>query len=259
MSQGLDREKYYFGLNEENRSMKEFSFAVDSIYCPLCDTPLEYRTIYLSHLGDFSCSQCSFARGCSMQDSQKWNTLSPHIHNQYNSMAAICAALLSGKKEEEIKEIINDFSPAFGRGEKISVKNGHILFLLSKNPSSLNVSISCAKELKRKGELGGILLALNDDDADGKDISWIWDAEMEDLCSLSDLFFITGKRAHEMAMCLTYFSDTKSISSFFIEPDLKASIKNAVNEIPMGKTLCVMPTYTAMLRLREELVGRNIL
>lgn len=256
LSQEMDREIHYFGLNDENHTMKELSYAVDSIYCPTCNIPLDYRRVYLSHLGDFSCTKCTFVRGYSMQDSQKWNRFSPHIHNQYNSLAAICAALLSGKKEEEIQGIVSQFSPAFGRGERISVNSVHILFLLSKNPSSLNVSISCAKDLKRKGELGGILLALNDEDADGKDISWIWDAEMEQLCRLSKHFFITGKRAHEMAMCLKYFSDDLVPITFFIETDLKTAIRHATHSTPIGKTLCIMPTYTAMLQLREEFVGR---
>jgi lipid II isoglutaminyl synthase (glutamine-hydrolysing) len=259
LSKELERPVYFFGLNEVDLAMKKFSYAIDSAYCSSCSIPLEYRNIYLAHLGDYFCKECHFERGCSMQDSRKWAVLFSQIHNKYNSMAAICAALLLGKKEDEIKETLNDFSPAFGRGEKILIDERNILFLLSKNPSSLNVSISYAKELKEKGELGGIVLALNDEVADGKDISWIWDAEIRDLCLLSNLFFISGKRAHEMALCLTYFFENDSCPSLFLETNLKVMIKKAIDAIPAGKTLCVMPTYTAMLQLREELVGRKIL
>ncbi len=193
LSTELERPVHFFGLNETGLEKNEFSHAVDSIYCSSCSLPLEYRSIYLAHLGDYFCKECNFKRGCSMQDSRKWLILFSQIHNKYNSMAAICAALLLGKKEEDLKERLHYLSPAFGRGEKICIKNTHILFLLSKNPSSLNVSISYAKELKEKGELGGILLALNDEVADGKDISWIWDADIKDLSLLSNVFFISEK------------------------------------------------------------------
>jgi len=97
------------------------------------------------------------------------------------------------------------------------------------------------------------LIALNDNHADGKDVSWIWDAELEELPSSN--LFITGRRAHEMALCLAYASKNPT----HVGQNIHQLVRLALSHTPKGKTLCVIPTYTAMLELRKVLLGRKIL
>lgn len=245
----------YFGLNEPARGAPRFCHAVDSIYCPFCKTRMEYRTIYLSHLGDFRCPSCPFKRAPPLFDSSKWPSISPYLFSKYNTMSAVTAASLCKIASSRIRDKITRFSPAFGRGEKSRIRGREVLFLLSKNSVSLNESLAIAEEFASQKKLGGLLIALNDHHADGKDISWIWDAELDAVDSLTDNVVVTGTRAYEMALCL----NNVSASPFSVNPDFEKQARFALAHCPKGSVLIVIATYTAMLSLRKIFLGRKIL
>lgn len=244
LSKEIARPVHFFGLQDEGT--QTWVHAVDSIHCPVCAAPLHYNKVYLAHLGDYACQTCDFKRGKPLFDSRNWEGLFPQIHNRYNALAALTAAHLMGKEVNRIKAC----SPPFGRGERVVKKGVEILLLLSKNPVSLNVSIETVKEIAAKNELGGVVIALNDGVADSRDLSWIWDSEIEGLISVTNEFYLTGARAHEGALLLRHFTQEECKTT--VDLQIQSLLKRAIAATPKGKTLCILATYTAFLEIKRH-------
>ena len=167
---------------------------------------------------------------------------------------------------------LKSFQPAFGRVEKLVLSNSEgshpcYIFLIKNPAGATQVFETIAPQLKKNDRL---LLALNDNLADGTDVSWIWDAGFERLLSPSlrgrfsdrgNLIFTSGTRAYDLANRLKYAGfDPKSI---IIEPDLEKAFKQAkkgLKSLPAGRQgrLFILPTYTAMLELQSILTKSGI-
>jgi UDP-N-acetylmuramyl tripeptide synthase len=106
-----------------------------------------------------------------------------------------------------------------------------------------------------------VLLVLNDRTPDGTDVSWIWDADTEGLVATGATLVVSGDRAYDMALRLAYSDSDRPAgpATLSVETTLKAAIQNALDRLPDGETLYVLPTYSAMLEVREILTGRGIL
>jgi len=167
----------------------------------------------------------------------------PGMYHIYDTLAAItCAYHLDLPVHPEI---FKDFSPAFGRVEKLDF--GYI-FLIKNPAGATQVFETIAPQIKPSDRL---LLALNDNLADGTDVSWIWDADFEQLKieNLKLKIVCSGSRANDLAVRLKYAGfDPKAI---LIEPNLKKALQQA-RESLKGK-LFILPTYTAMLQLQRIL------
>ncbi|HBQ51185.1 hypothetical protein A3B42_04460 [Candidatus Daviesbacteria bacterium RIFCSPLOWO2_01_FULL_38_10] len=165
----------------------------------------------------------------------------PGIYNIYNALAAItCAKLLN----LPVKNLTN-FQPAFGRFEKLPF--GYI-FLIKNPTGATEVFKTIAPHIRPQDRL---LLALNDNIADGTDVSWIWDADFEKLRTTNSeqRTICSGKRAYDLAVRLKYAGfDTKYIR---VEPSLKKALREA-REGLKGQ-LFILPTYTALLELQKIL------
>jgi len=173
------------------------------------------------------------------------------LYNAYNAVAAAAGAIALGLPHDAIVRALEGFSAAFGRQERFAIDDRDVRVLLGKNPTGLNqVLRTIAAHDGRKR----ILFFLNDGIADGRDVSWIWDADYETVQSQTDFVLASGTRAEDLALRLKYagFGDDLPV-----EHDTAAALKRALAATPKGATLHVVPTYTAMLEVRELLAKQG--
>nr|WP_199301771.1 Mur ligase family protein [Sphaerospermopsis sp. FACHB-1194] len=256
LGQQLNQKVLFFGLNEPENYLESIPHAVDSIYCPRCGHSLDYQGVYLSHLGDFSCPSCGFSKSQPSLESSEWSQILVGLYNKYNTLAAATAAKELGVEETKIREAINNFQAAFGRAEDLVIDGKKVRILLSKNPVGTNETIRVVTQSTDKTTL----MVLNDRTPDGTDVSWIWDVDTEKLVERGGTLIVSGDRVYDMALRLRY--SEKSIDSkinLIVESDLKKAITIALEHTPKNETLHILPTYSAMLEVREVLTGRKIL
>jgi UDP-N-acetylmuramyl tripeptide synthase len=186
----------------------------------------------------------------------------PGLYNVYNALAAAALATALEVELEDIVAGLQDAKAAFGRAETISLSipgsdaadaSRELRILLVKNPAGANeVLRTLALEPGEHDLLG----ALNDNIADGRDVSWIWDADFELLTGRVRRFTCSGTRAPELAVRLKYAGiDPARIR---VQPDLATALGEAAGDRPdRDAPLYALPTYTAMLSLREILIARG--
>lgn len=187
-------------------------------------------------------------------NSMDFNLPLPGIFNVYNFLASLAFANLFNLKAKTIRGFLDNFAPAFGRFEQIRVNSTTVYIFLVKNPvGATQVLQTVLPHISLKDSL---LLALNDNFADGKDVSWIWDAEFEAIQKIDKNIGITvsGSRALDLALRLKYAGIGSS--RIKIEPELKQAFEKALN--CTRNKLFILPTYTAMLQIQKILVKKGI-
>jgi lipid II isoglutaminyl synthase (glutamine-hydrolysing) len=256
LGQQLPQKVLFFGMNEPEQYLEAIPHAVDSIYCPSCGHSLDYQGVYLSHLGDFTCPQCGFSKSQPQLESGEWSQILVGLYNKYNTLAAVTAALELGVDKGIIQDTINNFQAAFGRAEDLVINNKRVRILLSKNPVGTNETIRVVTQSNDSTTL----LVLNDRTPDGTDVSWIWDVDTEKLVERGGTLVVSGDRVYDMALRLRYSEKSgESNLNLIIEEDLRQAIATALKHTPDNETLHILPTYSAMLEVREVLTGRKIL
>ncbi len=256
LGQQLQQKVSFFGLTEPERYLEAIPHAVDSIYCPRCGHSLDYQGVYLSHLGDFNCPSCGFSKSQPTLDSKEWQQVLIGLYNKYNTLAAATAAKELGIDTETIQATIPTFQAAFGRAEELEVDGKRVRILLSKNPVGTNETIRVVTESSDTTTL----LVLNDRIQDGEDVSWIWDVDTEKLVARGGTLVVSGDRVYDMALRLRYSENHNgdNRANLIVETDLRQAIATALEHTPDNQTLHILPTYTAMLDVREALTGRKI-
>ncbi|MBD1917827.1 MULTISPECIES: Mur ligase family protein [Cyanophyceae] len=184
-------------------------------------------------------------------------TVSPGFFHVYNALTAIAIANLLGIDGATAIAGLKTFKPAFGRGEILTRQQGdkqvNYRLLLVKNPASFSLSL----ELLRNIPALKLILAINDNTADGKDVSWLWDSELERLNHADiDWILCTGIRAKDMAVRLKYALDA-SLSPIPAEESIRQVTDLSFEKAGSGDTVFVLPTYTAMLEFRK-LMGKTL-
>ncbi|MDM3850912.1 MAG: Mur ligase family protein [Aphanizomenon gracile PMC627.10] len=256
LGQQLPQKVLFFGLNEPENYLEAIPHAVDSIYCPNCGHALDYQGVYLSHLGDFTCPSCGFTKSKPALLSQEWPQILVGLYNKYNTLAAATAAQALGVDEVNIRDGINNFQAAFGRAEDLVIDGKRVRILLSKNPVGTNETIRVVTQSTDKTTL----LVLNDRTPDGTDVSWIWDVDTEKLVARGGTLIVSGDRVYDMALRLRYSQESlDSDINLIVESNLQQAIATALEHTPANETLHILPTYSAMLEVREVLTGRKIL
>lgn len=256
LGQMLPQRVLFFGLNEPENYLEAIPHAVDSIYCPKCGHSLDYKGVYLSHLGDFTCPQCGFSKSKPTLESGEWSQILVGLYNKYNTLAAATAAIELGVDEVTIRHTINNFQAAFGRAEDLVINGKRVRILLSKNPVGTNETIRVVTQSTDKTTL----LVLNDRTPDGTDVSWIWDVDTEKLVERGGTLVVSGDRLYDMALRLRYSQKSPDSNlNLIVEEDLRQAIATALEHTPENETLHILPTYSAMLEVREVLTGRKIL
>lgn len=245
-----------FGIDTTAMKLHELSHDVDFVSCPSCGTLLTYAAIAYSHLGIFQCSSCGFGHETTHTfiDDQLFYPL-VGLYARYNVHAVLLTLqTIWNISASDIKEYLHEFTPAFGRQEMVAYKGRHVCLQLSKNPAGFNQSLAVARELvQKKG--GTVLVVLNDRIPDGRDVSWIWDVEFEQLNSYLTTAYIAGDRVYDMAVRLKY----AGFPQIYPSENLQEALDAAVTSLEEGQTLVVLPTYSAMLELRQIIKGRSLL
>jgi UDP-N-acetylmuramyl tripeptide synthase len=177
----------------------------------------------------------------------------PGLYNVYNAVAAAALTRALGAELDEIAAGLERFSAAFGRFERVVVGEKRILLLLIKNPAGANEAI---RTLVDGGAPRIVVVALNDEIADGRDVSWIWDVDFEPLVPRLQTLVASGSRAAELGLRFRYGGlDEGAIE---VETDLGAALDRGLDLTPAGGELVVLPTYTAMLGLQRLLASRGL-
>ncbi len=262
----------YFGVEDPAvASAGGLTHASDSKRCRRCGAAYTYAQVYIAHLGVYSCPGCGRRRpapavsahhvsldglrGASFElrtplGSAVARIALPGLYNVYNALAA--AALASALKIEPATIVAGLAAavPVFGRGERITLDGRELAILLVKNPAGAN------EVLRMLGAQPGehdVLGVLNDKIADGRDVSWIWDADFETLAPRVRHATCAGTRAAELALRLKYAGVPEE--RITVTPELAPALAGALEQA--HGELYALPTYTAMLALRELLTRRG--
>ena len=262
-----------FGLDDPRHASAELQHAADSKWCVRCGTPYEYAAAYIGHLGDYRCPSCGHARppldvvGRQIElnglESVSFDLVAPEgtrrielqvpgLYNVYNALAAASLARALGASPDAIQAGLQGFSAAFGRFERISIGERSLLVLLIKNPAGANEVV---RTLVAGGAPKVLLVALNDELADGRDVSWIWDVDFEPLLAGLDRLVATGERAAELALRFKYAG--LADDAIEVVPSLEQALDRGLELTPAGGELAALPTYTAMLALRDLVARRG--
>ncbi|HZR97156.1 MAG TPA: MurT ligase domain-containing protein [Chloroflexota bacterium] len=264
----------YYGVELPALATPGLSHAADARLCPACGAPLVYARSYYGHLGDYRCSACAFARPSpavvAVEPAELGPTRStvqvrtpaaplrltiplPGLYNVYNALAATAGGLALGIAPDTVAAGLAHVSAAFGRLERIAVGDRAVSLALIKNP------VGCTEVLRTLTSDPApktLLVAINDLFADGTDVSWLWDADFELLDGQVATAVCSGTRAADMALRLKYA--LVEPERLLVEPDVARALHEALARTPAGGTLYVLPTYTALLALREALQRQGV-
>jgi lipid II isoglutaminyl synthase (glutamine-hydrolysing) len=262
----------YFGVEDDSQALPSMQHAADSKHCRNCGAAYGYEAIYLGHLGRYRCPSCGRERpaphvaatevrldgmsGSRVKLRTPQGTLEldlplPGLYNVYNAVAAAATALELGVPVATVGAALEGFGGAFGRVETIPMDGRRVSILLIKNPAGANEVL---RTLTLEDGRLDLWLALNDRIADGRDVSWIWDADFEVLAGRVRRATCSGTRAEEMALRLKYAGIDAELA---VERDLERSLDEAVAGTE-GVRLYALPTYTALLELRDLLARRGL-
>ncbi|MGI8761890.1 MAG: MurT ligase domain-containing protein [Jatrophihabitantaceae bacterium] len=167
-------------------------------------------------------------------------------HNAQNATGAAALALSFGLSPQEVLAGLGRVEPAFGRGQSFELDGRRLVLQLVKNPAGFRQSL---RTLDTGAHADAVVIAINDDYADGRDVSWLWDVEFTGLATRADRLATAGTRAADMAVRLRY--DAVAVAE--VEPDLEKAVRNAVAAVPTGARVVVFSTHTAMWALHAVL------
>jgi lipid II isoglutaminyl synthase (glutamine-hydrolysing) len=170
----------------------------------------------------------------------------PGLYNLYNTLAAVACAEALGIDHAPIGASVSGFAAAFGRIERVEVDGKHVFLALVKNPVGFGEVL---RTVLADGEAKNLMIIINDKFADGTDVSWLWDVDFELIAGRANFVLTSGLRAEDMAVRLKYAGVEPE--RVFLEKDLRAALQRGLSSTPPGDTLYVLPTYTAMLELRD--------
>jgi UDP-N-acetylmuramyl tripeptide synthase len=262
-----------FGLDDRRHAVPELLHAADSKWCLRCGRPYEYAAAYVGHLGDYRCTACGHKRpeldvvareidlrgldgvDFSLEtrgEARRVRLAVPGLYNVYNALGAASVALALGSSLDDVVAGLERFGAAFGRFERIAVGDKRLLVLLVKNPAGANEAV---RTLVAGAPPKLAVLALNDAVADGRDVSWIWDVDWEPLFACLERVVVTGDRAAEMALRCKYGGFPAELIE--VVPELERALDRGLELSPPGGELVVLPTYTAMLALRQIIAERG--
>ena len=269
----------FFGISDKQINLPKTANVADIRHCLNCQSNLKYTAILSAHMGHYSCANCHLQRPkphvnasnlkflkdfkskvkfsiFNFQFSIEYNL--PGLYNVYNVLAAFGVAKTAKLDLSIAKKAVHEFSAAFGRFQKIKINNKNIIIFLIKNPAGANEII---RILGQKDKLN-LLLILNDNIADGRDVSWIWDTDWELLTSKTKKVQISGTRAWDLATRLKYAGYKLGKNDIYMgnhiphkyrNKEIYYSIKQTLKKLNKKDTLLVLPTYTAMLEIQKSL------
>jgi UDP-N-acetylmuramyl tripeptide synthase len=286
-SPGGDGPVVYFGVDDEGMALAGMAHAADAKHCRRCGAPYVFDAVYMGHLGHYHCASCGQRRpepdvratdvSLNGVRSSRFTLHTPEgegrielalpgLYNVYNALAAAALGVALEVPLADIVAGLQATKAAFGRAESVDVDGRELRIMLVKNPAGANEVL---RTLALQPGEHDVLGVLNDDIADGRDVSWVWDADYELLAGRVRRVTCAGTRASELAVRLKYAGiEAQRIT---VREDLAGALDAAAEDVPGtaaaggatadghdgGEPLYALPTYTAMLALRELLVARG--
>lgn len=310
----------YFGIEdkrlnlEQEESASERHQVMDTRACSNCGHEYTYTLRFYSHIGHYQCPNCGQGRpeldvAATRVENDSFDRLRiqvemagqqgeiivplPGLYNIYNALAAIATAQALELAWEPTVSGIEQFKPAFGRGERVQIKGRTVRMLLAKNPTGFNEVL---RTLFSNSNRRHVLFVLNDNIADGRDISWIWDVDFEQALQNFASLTIAGTRARDLALRLKYSgmdpqemliapsaplraeraaptrrrarASKRRVSSAALATleqetqnrtyGIAQALDKAIEQTPEGETLFIVPTYTGLLEIHRELERRGL-
>ncbi len=325
LGDGFSGRVLYFGIDDAELDLAkqhagpESHQVIDTHTCPQCGGDYTYDIRFFSHMGHYHCTNCGRARPqphvrathvqSSDFDRQHITVASslapttpqhdmvvplPGLYNVYNALAAITVVQSLEIDWQPIVTGIESFQPIFGRGERLEVEGRTVRLLLAKNPTGFNEVL---RTLFSEGMQRHVLFVLNDNIADGRDVSWIWDVDFERVIGHTATLVIAGSRALDLALRLKYAGMAREQITIIPPAPLRAVRKEvarynryrrekknnnavtsitheqitssqhygitqaldmAIQQTPVGETLFIVPTYTGLLEIHRELERRGL-
>jgi UDP-N-acetylmuramyl tripeptide synthase len=317
---GFSGKVLYYGIDDPSldlqrqRGDSEHYQVSDARTCPNCGHEYTYDLRFYSHIGHYHCTNCDLRRPqpdirvikvqldsfdhhrITIEHATQQHELIvplPGLYNIYNALAAITAAQAVNADWPSITTGIEQSKPAFGRGELIQAEERTICLLLAKNPTGFNEVL---RTLFSEGLTRHVLFILNDNIADGQDVSWIWDVDFERAAGKTQTLVVSGTRALDLAIRLKYAGiaqkDMTIIPHVSLKSErdtrqqrvankkqterqtppaseqrnsqiaksygLKSALDTALQQTPVGETLFIVPTYTGLLAVHRELEQRGL-
>lgn len=254
----------YYGFNDVQYACDyeaDSKAPVETFYCE-CGEPLLYHKRFYAQQGHYYCPKCNYQRpNCDyIADVIIHNNYSDltikhqgiaytfrlnlvGLYNAYNALAAITMAFELGLNQAEIQKSLDSFKTLSGRTERTTIDGYETLIQLIKNPTG-------ASEVLKTVDLNSfIIIAINDEYADGRDISWLWDSDFERLKDANRNIICSGKRANDVAVRLKYagVKERKIVVESSIEKAIEYTIKNCKD----GDKITILPSYTALLKINK--------
>lgn len=273
MSREIPNKIITFGVNtpfEKNTKAPEIS---DAKYCIFCKNEYDYTYHTYGHLGGFVCKSCGYSRPnpdfavTSVEELKQnhsvvvasfngnKNLVKVNIGGAYNVYNAIgCAAGLSalGIDDATIIKALESFNGAFGRMEQFTSGENKINVILVKNPAGFSQTMSFLKSIDDDFTM---ILSLNDNAADGRDISWIWDVDFNGIFERPNVkdIYATGKRCYDMAIRVKYEGVGDREIKVIENEDYNKLVDIATSQ---GRDVYIVPTYTSMMAMRPTIAKR---
>jgi UDP-N-acetylmuramyl tripeptide synthase len=272
----------FFGIDDTGAALSSKAaaeHALDALWDPDSGADYEFERRFYSHLGHWSCPAAGLTRPqphiaarkisrkripnapvpnvnamtttfqiAEGDDTQRVVLPLDGLYNVYNALAAALAARAFTIDLATIANALDELEPVFGRQEQLIVRGHPVRILLGKNPAGLNAAL---RTLQQRGVRHNLLVLLNDGIADGVDVSWIWDTDWESIATYTGSVTVGGDRAADMALRLHYAGLPDPTAP--VGADISAALNDALDALPDGEPLVVLPTYTALLDIRERL------
>lgn len=262
---GKGKNAIYYGFEEVefcSEIHNATSNAPTEVFNCICGKPLQYNKQFFAQEGHYYCAKCGFKRPepnykgyvkiysdyselkIRHNDKDfKFKINLVGLYNAYNVLGAVACAMENGIDYQTIKKAASTYKSIFGRAER-RIINGHkTLIQLIKNPTG------ASEVLKTVDLSSNIVIAINDNYADGRDISWLWDSDFEQLKNAQKLVITSGIRAKDMATRLKYAGIPQE--KIIVEEDIKSAIALAAKSDNIEERITILPSYTALLKISK--------
>ena len=267
--------RLFFGLETTEVGTPLPEQSADIVRCIRCNSDLDYKVAYMSHLGIYSCPNCGYTLPAldiavtsvalaengegpshiklrTPKGEMKLEIPLPGLHNVYNAAAAIGAAMAAGFPLDTVQTAMSNVRTAFGRMEKIQAGDKTIFLSFVKNPTSFNLMLRLIAQHAGKKHL---MLAASHTVVDGEDFAWLWDVDIEEIAPDILDAVCSGNKPEELAMRLKY-AEVPTDKITLIQ-DREAALDAAMKQVEPGGTLYIMSSYTPTQELRRIMQKRG--
>ncbi|ERI95658.1 Mur ligase middle domain protein [Clostridiales bacterium oral taxon 876 str. F0540] len=264
----LENKILYYGFDYEISSNKQIDINADAKFCKRCKSPYNYNYITYNHLGSFYCSECGYKRpeldysvdniieqtasgSLVYFNGNEYYINQPGTYNIYNALCAYSVAKFLGLENSIIFNALKSTSSSFGRQETLNIESKQVKIILVKNPAGFDEAINT---LTFDTKAISAAFILNDNYADGRDVSWIWDVNFEKLSSIDiNKVMVSGIRLYDMAVRLKVAGLNQQK---FILCDNYEILLNQIKDCET-EYIYVLATYTAMINYRKFLHSKG--